>query len=105
MAYRTGDVQPVHSITGAARPHSEDLDQRVRRYVVSMTVRTVCIILVLVIDHPARWLFALGAVVLPYVAVVMANSGGRRRTVGPTPVDRLALTGTAVPIQQSPTGD
>ncbi len=101
MANRAGDEQQVHSISGAARPHSEDLDGRVRRYVISMGFRTGCFLLVLVIDHPVRWVLAAAAVVIPYVAVVMANAGARRRIVAPVPVDRLALTGTVLPVQRT----
>jgi hypothetical protein len=69
----------VHSITAAAAPHSDDLDARIRRYLISMGIRTVCVILVIVIDGPVRWVFAVLAIVLPYIAVVMANVVGRRQ--------------------------
>ncbi|HST85780.1 MAG TPA: DUF3099 domain-containing protein [Kineosporiaceae bacterium] len=70
----------VHTITGAAQAHSDDLDARIKRYLFSMALRTACVILVLVIHSPIRWVFAVLAIVLPYVAVVMANAaGGRRR--------------------------
>ncbi len=74
----------VHSITSAPRPHSDEADSRAKRYLISMGVRTVCFLLVVVIDHPVRWVFAVGAVVLPYVAVVMANAG-RDQTRGRAP--------------------
>jgi Protein of unknown function (DUF3099) len=74
----------VHSITGAPTPHSDDHDARVKRYLVSMGIRTVCVVLVMVIDSPVRWVFAVLAVILPYIAVVMANVAGvGRRTVVP----------------------
>jgi hypothetical protein len=83
----------VHSITGAAGAHSDDLDARIRRYLISMAIRTVCVILALVVGWPWRWIFIVGAVGLPYVAVVMANvSGGRGRTAVPT-VDARPMTG------------
>ena len=91
----------VHSITAAATAHSDDLDQRIRRYLISMAIRTACVILVLVVDSPIRWFFAVLAVILPYVAVVMANAaGGRRRPPPPAvPVVRIPLseTGPAAP--------
>jgi hypothetical protein len=76
----------VYRITGAVRPHSDDLEQRMGRYLVSMLIRTVCVILVLVVPGPARWVFAVGAVVLPYIAVVMANTGHTRRDSAPPTV-------------------
>ena len=90
----------VHSITAAAQSHSEDMDTRIRRYLISMAIRTVCVILVLVIDNPIRWVFAVLAIVLPYVAVVMANAAGSRRrppvpAVPVVPVVRIPLHGPA----------
>ena len=92
-AKRPQPASPVHSITAAAQAHSADLDARIRRYLISMAIRTVCFILVLVIDSPIRWAFAVLAVILPYVAVVMANAaGGRRRAATATvPTVRIPL--------------
>ena len=65
------------------------------RYLISMGIRTVCVVLAVVVDGPLRWVFVVGAIVLPYVAVVMANARGERRqrppriTV-PTPRGRAA---------------
>ncbi len=82
--------EPVHSITGAVSPHSDDLDARIRRYLISMSVRVLCVILAIVIHarwhHWSWWIFAVGAVILPYVAVVMANAVDTRAGAGATPV-------------------
>ena len=90
-----GQVPPgaevVHSITTAAQAHSDDMDLRIRRYLISMGIRTLCVILVLVVPGPTRWVFAVLAIVLPYIAVVMANAAGSRRGTGATPVPRTAL--------------
>ena len=73
---RPGAGEPdVYQITAAPRPHSDDLDARVGRYLVSMLLRTICFVLVFVVHGPLRWVCVAGAVVLPYVAVVMANAG------------------------------
>jgi hypothetical protein len=88
----------VVSITGAPRAHSDDLDRRINRYLISMLIRTVCVVLVVVVDSPVRWVFAVGAVILPYVAVVLANARGDRRTPPPPvppPPPRGAIAGTA----------
>jgi hypothetical protein len=77
---------PVHQITSAPRSHTEDQDARIQRYLISMGIRTVCVILVFVVSGPLRWVFIVGAVVLPYVAVVMANAADHRhRTDRVTP--------------------
>jgi len=63
-------------ITTASRPRSEDIRGRERRYIISMGIRTLCFILAVVfMGHWVMWLFLVGAVFLPYVAVVMANAG------------------------------
>jgi hypothetical protein len=63
-------------ITSAQRPRSEDIGGRQKRYLISMAIRTACFILAVVsIGHWFMWVFLVGAVFLPYVAVVMANAG------------------------------
>ena len=90
------DQDPVR-ITSASRSHSADVRHRQRRYVISMSIRTVCFVLtVFSIGHWFMWLFLAGALVLPYVAVVMANVGAAPETGGPTSPDlsRRAIEGS-----------
>ncbi|MEU9668333.1 DUF3099 domain-containing protein [Streptomyces bobili] len=72
-----GDVQ-VFRITGARQSLHDDVRGRQRRYVISMSVRTVAVILAATLwnveRHVAVVALVLG-VVLPYVAVVIANAG------------------------------
>jgi hypothetical protein len=67
--------EDVQRITDARRPHSVDQHDRIVKYTVSMSIRAVCIVLAFVVPGPLRWVFIAGAVVLPYVAVVIANAG------------------------------
>jgi hypothetical protein len=76
---KRGEDQDVYRITSAVGSHSADMQQRAGRYLVSMLIRTICVVLVIVVPGPLRWVFAVGAVVLPYVAVIAANSVGDRR--------------------------
>lgn len=69
----------VHTITSAQSARDVDLSLRMRKYLISMSVRTVCFVLAVVFDGPLRWVFAAAAIVLPYVAVVVANAGPRRQ--------------------------
>ncbi|MEU0372209.1 DUF3099 domain-containing protein [Streptomyces sp. NPDC006283] len=68
----------VYRITGARRGLADDVRGRQRRYVISMSVRTVSVILAAVLwnveRHVAIVALALG-ILLPYVAVVIANAG------------------------------
>lgn len=77
----------VHSITGAGESLSEEQTGRTRRYLISMTIRTACVLLAIVVPGWPRWVFLAGAVALPYLAVVAANAGkSRRGTPPPAPV-------------------
>jgi hypothetical protein len=68
-------------ITSAPKGLTSDQSGRQRRYFYSMMVRTACFILTVVLPSPYRWFALLGAVLLPYIAVVVANAG--RETVLP----------------------
>jgi hypothetical protein len=79
VSRREQDPPEVYRITSAAGSHSADMQQRAGRYLVSMAIRTLCVILVILVPGPLRWVFAVGAIVLPYIAVVAANAAGERR--------------------------
>ncbi|GAA3179545.1 MULTISPECIES: DUF3099 domain-containing protein [Streptomyces] len=72
-----GNAQ-VFRITGARAGLQEDVRGRQRRYVISMIVRTISVILAATLwnveRHVAVVALVLGAV-LPYIAVVIANAG------------------------------
>jgi hypothetical protein len=69
----------VVRITTAATSARDDIDHRRRRYVISMAVRTLCFVGAVVVgDNWVRWVLVAGAFILPYVAVVMANSAAPR---------------------------
>ncbi|GEC04370.1 membrane protein [Streptomyces spinoverrucosus] len=79
MRNRHGDVNgQVFRITGARQGLQEDVRGRQRRYVISMSVRTLAVILAATLwnveRHVAIVALVLGAV-LPYIAVVIANAG------------------------------
>jgi hypothetical protein len=83
--------QQVFSITSAAESQTEDRVRREKRYAVSMGIRTLCFLGGVVLAmRPMPWaaigwlLFA-GAVFLPYIAVVLANAGVRKKGEGPSP--------------------
>jgi Protein of unknown function (DUF3099) len=63
------------SITSAGDPLSVDQSSRARRYFISMMIRTICFIATVILPSPYRWATLLGAVLLPYIAVVIANAG------------------------------
>ena len=78
MVHRTRR-QDVSLVTDAQRPMSEDIAYRERRYLVMMGIRVVCfVVAILLFVAHAGWLAAIpavGAIVIPYIAVVFANGG------------------------------
>ncbi len=76
----------VHSITGAGTSLTEEQTGRTKRYLVSMSIRTACVLLAIVVPGWPRWIFIAGAVALPYLAVVAANAGRQRKSAPPAPI-------------------
>jgi hypothetical protein len=72
------------SITGAQVSLSSDQAGRQRRYLASMLIRTACFILTIFLPSPYRWVALGAAMVLPYLAVVIANAG--RETINRSPI-------------------
>ena len=66
-------------ITTAPTSRAADLRSRQRRYIFSMTVRTVCFVAAVAVGQGwLRWVLIGAAILLPYLAVVMANAGDQR---------------------------
>ncbi|MET9272360.1 DUF3099 domain-containing protein [Kribbella sp. NPDC003557] len=75
----------VISVTSAQPGRSEDLDSRIVRYAWMMSIRIVCFVLAVVTPSPWRWLFVVGAIALPYFAVVLANAHRSATQAGADP--------------------
>lgn len=89
----------VQSVTTAHVGRQEDVATRERRYLVMMGIRIACLPPAVFVDGWARWIFIAGAVILPYVAVVIANAVSRPPdgTLTPAePVPRAALPASSV---------
>jgi Flp pilus assembly protein TadB len=71
------------SITSARASRSAEINHRQSRYLFSMAIRTACFVGAVVTTGVLRWVLVAAAFVLPYVAVVMANTSERRQTSGP----------------------
>ncbi|MEU8761624.1 DUF3099 domain-containing protein [Streptomyces sp. NPDC048659] len=68
----------VFRITGARQGLAEDVRGRQRRYVISMSIRTLSVIAAASLWNVERYVAVVALVVgalLPYVAVVIANAG------------------------------
>ncbi|WP_029287611.1 DUF3099 domain-containing protein [Cellulomonas sp. HZM] len=102
MSTRKRDEPDVARITSAPEPLAEDVARRQKRYLVQMGIRIVCFALsVLTWNHVPRWasiVLIVGAVVLPYVAVIFANAGRERRDEDTTFIDPREIgPGTGAP--------
>jgi hypothetical protein len=64
----------VHTVTSAPTSTTDDQDKRVKRYLTMMGIRVVCFGLVFVTSGWVRWAAIIGAVAIPYFAVVIANA-------------------------------
>lgn len=102
-------VMKKASITGLGMSPEEERRRRMIKYTVAMSIRMVCIVLMLFVRGWWLALVAAGAILLPYVAVVIANNvmlrddGGIERPGG---VLRLSPTGPGEhPEDEGPTPD
>jgi hypothetical protein len=80
VTFRPMNDDTVHRVTSARKALSEDQKARTKRYLISMTIRTVCFLGAVaahMLNAPAwlTWSLVAGAVALPYIAVVMVNAG------------------------------
>jgi hypothetical protein len=81
----------VQSVTSAPESLAQEQAARIKRYLLTMGVRTVCFLLAALTgtNGAPGWVwgsFALLAVVLPYIAVVMANAVRPRNEGSSAPV-------------------
>jgi Flp pilus assembly protein TadB len=80
---KRGTHEPIR-ITTASTGAEVGIAARQKRYLIAMGIRTACfvVVAVLAVTHAGPgwlpWIFVAGAVLLPYVAVVMANAGGAK---------------------------
>lgn len=75
---------PPQSATSLDQSPQDDETARMKQYVLTMLIRTVCVVLAFAVQ-PWGWhtaLFGVGAVFLPYIAVVLANQAHARTSTG-----------------------
>lgn len=89
----------MFSVTGLPTSLQDDQGERIRRYLVSMGIRTLCFILAVVALAALHWTvigwtLVIAAVILPYVAVVMANAA---RSPQSTTLGEISTNSPATP--------
>lgn len=105
MKVKPGSRTPGAQLVTEAKPsRSQDIAYRERRYLITMGIRIACFVLAMVLfTQGAGWLAAIpavGAIVLPYFAVVFAN-GGRE----PTKTHGFRPYEPNLPVRYSPPSD
>ena len=88
------------TVTSIAIAPEQERRSRMIRYAIAMTIRFACVVLAVVVQGWAVWIFIAGAVLLPYFAVVLANahdqSGNQKKhstAIAPTlTIDASAFT-------------
>ena len=69
-------------ITDAQGAASAEMSGRMRRYAITMAFRTACFLGMIFAHGWVRWVLLAAAVLLPYVAVVLANQADHRTRAG-----------------------
>ncbi len=101
-ATRRGDSPDVVAITNAVEAHSADTSRRMKKYLITMGIRMVCLVAIFAFDGWYRLIPVVGAVLLPWVAVLLANGGSdisRQETVDL--LDSAPLLEVSAPVQDA----
>ncbi len=70
--------EPTVLITDARESKSVEINRRQRQYLFTMGLRTACFLGLVLTQNNFRWLFLVGAVVLPWIAVLFVNQRDKR---------------------------
>lgn len=92
-------------ITGARAGLTEDVRGRQRRYIISMSIRSVSVILTVVlwnVERPLAWAMLVLGLLLPYVAVVYANAGRENAPSLPSSYIPPPIRPALGPVQPEP---
>jgi Flp pilus assembly protein TadB len=88
--------QRKQSVTSLPQSPDEERRGRMLKYSIAMGCRMVCVVLAFIFPEWWRWLFVAAALILPYVAVVIAN------TARATDAQQVARPGGLVHVTAHP---
>lgn len=97
---------PAQSATSLPQAPKDDAGSRFAKYAIMMTIRMVCIAAMVLITPYGwyTWLLGIGAVFLPYIAVVIANVGQEMQRPGAeSPERQLEAPDRSAPLPAAPT--
>jgi len=81
----------VPSITNAGIPLSREQHSRQSRYLLAMVIRTTSFILTIFLPSPFRWFFLALSLILPYIAVVLANKPSPKHLINEHKLEKNRL--------------
>lgn len=82
MSNKSNNSGTVYTVTSVPVSPEDDLKSRLKKYSIAMAIRTGCVALLVVVDGWMLFVVALGAIFLPYFAVVIANAQEGRAQAG-----------------------
>lgn len=75
LRWQRRSTEPVHSVTTAGESRTDDLSRRQVQYLIANGIRVICFFAAVAVPYgPFTWVLILLATVLPYVAVLLANT-------------------------------
>lgn len=82
-----------HVVTSLSEAPDRERRRRMFIYTLSMLIRFACVALVVFTTGVWQWIFGIGAIFLPYFAVVVANNvgGETKETDQPKRIEPLAI--------------
>lgn len=89
-------------VTDAQHSHEAESNGRMRQYIVLMAIRLACFFVAALTAGWVRWTAAAGAIVLPWIAVTIANTVRRRFY---TDTDEIAGVPTPQALDEEPADD
>ena len=97
------------SVTSLDISPEQERRSRFVKYAIAMTVRVICLLLGVVVKGWFMWVCFAGAILLPYFAVVIANtqgSSGKRSTSAEAPIaPSIAISADLFKDAAKPTND
>ena len=105
--HRAAPSTPVHSISSVPTSVADDQSHRVRTYLLSLGIRTLCFVLAAAVyaftgSVIAAVLLSIAAIILPYPAVVLANNSSNRQSHFMVQAPPVREIGTAEDQRRSP---
>ena len=90
------------SVTSLDLSPEQERKQRMVRYTIAMSIRTLCIILGVISTGVLMWAFFALAIFLPYFAVVLANAqGGKSSKQSDRLAPKITIKATDMKIDES----